>query len=337
MRMTTRSILAMLATMSVVVAAACASRSIAPAIDQGYVTTPDGVRLFYRRVGSDAPAVVVPGDLFLFEDFQQLARGRTIVFYDMRNRGRSDGVSDSTAITIQKDVDDLETIRRHFGFERVQLIGYSYLGMMVMMYTMAYPDRVERIVQLGPVPRQWDTQYPAHLTRRGPVPGVDTVQAERVRQLARSGFRESHPREFCELLWSVSRFGLVGNPEHVDRLGRSRCDMPNEWPVTFARHLRHHFASVRETRVTRDEVARITVPVLTVHGTQDRNAPYGAGRQWALELPNARLLTINAAAHQAWVDAPTVVLPAVDRFLRGEWPAGAQRVTVLDPEPALRE
>ena len=318
-------------------ATSCASRPVAPPIDQGYVRTADGVRLFYRKVGNGVPTVIVPGDLFLFNDFQQLAKGRTIVFYDMRNRGRSDAVSDSTAITIGRDVEDLETIRRHFEFERVQLIGYSYLGMMVMMYAMAHPERVERVVQLGPVPRQWDTAYPAHLTHRSPVAGVDSVQARRVRELGQNGFGVSHPREYCELLWSVSRFGLVGNPENVERLGASRCDMPNEWPINFTRHLRHHFTSVRETRVTRDDVARVTTPVLTIHGTQDRNAPYGGGRQWALELPNARLLPINAAAHQVWVDAPTVVIRAVDTFLRGQWPAGAQRVTVLDPGPTGRD
>ena len=338
MHMITRSRVVVIAMLPVMIAVnGCATRTVVPAIDQGYITTPDGVRLFYRRVGSGTSAVIVPGDLFLFTDFQQLSRRRTIVFYDMRNRGRSDAVRDSTAITIQKDVEDLETIRRHFAFERVQLIGYSYLGMMVIMYTMAHPDRVDRVVQLGPVPRQWDTQYPPHLTHRGPVPGVDSAQVERVRQLAQNGFRESNPREFCELLWSVSRFGLVGNPEHVDRLGGSRCDLPNEWPINFARHLRHHFASVRATRVTRDEVAHIAVPVLTIHGTQDRNAPYGGGRQWALELPNARLLTINAGAHQVWVDAPTIVLRAIDTFLRGEWPVGSQRVSVLDPGPDARD
>ena len=336
--MQTRKILGVLTVLSAVQGSAgCASRPVAPTTDQGYVRASDGVRLFYRKVGSGTPAVIVPGDLFLFDDFRQLAKGRTIVFYDMRTRGRSDAVSDSAAITIGKDVEDLEAIRRHFGLERVQLVGYSYLGMMVMMYAMAHPERVERIVQLGPVPRQWDTPYPEHLARRGPIPGVDSVQARRVRELAQNGFAASHPKEYCELVWSVSRFGLVGNPEHVDRLGGSRCDMPNEWPINFARHLRYHFTSVREMRVTQDQVAAVTVPVLTIHGTQDRNAPYGGGRQWALELPNARLLTVNAAAHQVWVDAPDVVLRAVDTFLRGKWPAGAQRVTVLDPGPTGRD
>ncbi|MFN2564872.1 MAG: alpha/beta fold hydrolase [Gemmatimonadaceae bacterium] len=328
-----------LATLAVLCAAqgttGCAGRFVAPAVEQGYIRTADGVRLFYRKVGSGRPAVVIPGDLFLFDDFRRLAgAGRTIVFYDMRNRGRSDAVRDSTTLTIRQDVEDLETVRRHFGFDRVQLIGYSYLGLMVVMHAMAYPERVERIVQLAPVARKWDTEYPEHLTERGPVPGVDTARARRMRELAQSGYRESHPKEFCELAWSVSRYGLVGDPARADRLGGSRCDMPNEWPVNFARHLRHHFTSVQQTTVTREEVARVRAPVLTIHGTRDRNASYGGGRQWALELPNARLLTVPGAAHQVWVDALDVVLGAVDTFLRGHWPAGAERVTVLDPRTA---
>src|SRR3712207_3665108 len=170
-------------------------------VEQGHVTMPDGVRLFYRKVGSGggAQAVVIPGDLFVFDDLRRLAGpGRTLLFYDMRNRGRSDAVRDSATLTIRQDVDDLETLRRHFRFERVQLVGYSYLGLMVVMYAMAHPERVDRIVQLGPVPRKWDTEYPAHLTERGPVPGVDTAQARRVGELARSSYAESHPKEFCE-------------------------------------------------------------------------------------------------------------------------------------------
>ena len=56
---------------------------------------------------------------------------------------------------------------------------------------------------------------------------------------------------------------------------------------------------------------------------RDRNAPYGAGREWAMVLPNARLLTLDDAAHQSWVDEPEHVFSAVDQFLRGAGPSGA--------------
>ena len=82
--------------------------------------------------------------------------------------------------------------------------------------------------------------------------------------------------------------------------------------------------------VPREAVARVRVPVLTIHGTWDRNAPYAAGREWAMTLPGARLLTVEGAAHLVTLDAPEVVIPAIDGFVEGRWPAGAERVTRLE-------
>ena len=98
-------------------------------------------------------------------------------------------------------------------------------------------------------------------------------------------------------------------------------------PANLARHFEHHFGAVQRLDVPREAVMKVRVPVLTIHGTWDRNAPYAAGREWALTLPNARLLTIEGAAHQLTPDAPDIVLPAIDDFVDGRWPDGAERVT----------
>jgi pimeloyl-ACP methyl ester carboxylesterase len=75
------------------------------------------------------------------------------------------------------------------------------------------------------------------------------------------------------------------------------------------------------------------VPVLIIHGTWDRNAPYAAGREWALTLPNARLITVERAAHQVTADAPDVVLPAIETFVAGRWPERAEKITSLERGP----
>ena len=84
----------------------------------------------------------------------------------------------------------------------------------------------------------------------------------------------------------------------------------------------------------RERVARLQKPVLTIHGTSDRNAPYGAGREWAYLLPDARLVVLQGAAHQAFAERPEDVRPAIDEFLQGEWPASAEKVTA-DPRVTL--
>jgi pimeloyl-ACP methyl ester carboxylesterase len=67
--------------------------------------------------------------------------------------------------------------------------------------------------------------------------------------------------------------------------------------------------------------------VLVVHGTRDRNAPYGAGREWSWLLPEGRLLTVEGAGHHAFGEFPEVVMPAVSRFLAGDWPENAVKIT----------
>jgi pimeloyl-ACP methyl ester carboxylesterase len=214
--------------------------------------------------------------------------------------------------------------------KKFDLIGYSYLGMMVILYTMEHPQQVERIVQLGPVPLIFPTEYPAHLTAGRENTGADPSAVEKVKKLKEQGFDKTNPKEYCEAAWAVDRYGLVGNPANVGKLGKGRCEMPNEWPVNFERHLQHHFASVQKLNNSWEKVARVSQPVLTIHGTKDRNAPYGAGREWALRLPNARLLTISGAAHQSFAEYPEIVVPALRVFLAGKWPKGAEKVAKLD-------
>jgi pimeloyl-ACP methyl ester carboxylesterase len=90
---------------------------------------------------------------------------------------------------------------------------------------------------------------------------------------------------------------------------------------------------VQRLEVPREAVARVEAPALTIHGTWDRNAPYAAGREWALTLPDARLITVERAAHQVVTDAPEIVLPAIDEFVSGRWPARAEKITTLERFP----
>jgi len=73
----------------------------------------------------------------------------------------------------------------------------------------------------------------------------------------------------------------------------------------------------------------VSAPVLNVHGTKERSAPYGGGREWALILPNARFLTIDNVAHAPWIEAPEKVLGPIGTFLNGTWPEAAEKVEAL--------
>jgi len=300
--------------------------------DSGWVAGPDGVRLYYEKIGNGPKTIIVPGRLFLAHDLAPLGKRHTLILYDMRNRGRSSRVEDGNLLSIQKDVEDMEAVRRHFGVERFVPVGFSYLGFMVVLYAMDHPDRVERVVQLGPVPAKFGTEYPASLLHTDSVPVVDSATAARMDSLEHSAWAREHPKEFCEESRRAFSVRLVGDPSKAAGL-MDPCDMPNEWPVNLERHFQHHFGAVQRLDVPRESIARVRVPVLTIHGTWDRNAPYASGREWALTLPNARLITIERAAHQVAADAPDIVLPAIETFVAGRWPERAEKITSLERGP----
>ena len=292
-----------------------------------FVTTEDGVRLFVQKIGTGPTAVLVPNRVYLFDAFKAFADGRSMIFCDPRNRGRSDHISDRSKLErgIHHDVDDLDAVRRHFGIDRVDLIGHSYAGAIVALYAMKYPDHVGRVVQIGSVAPDYAKQYPAHLTN------TDATLRE---VLARLGELQKHrhahdPQEFCRKVWSVLRVLYVVDPVDADKLEWEPCDLPNE--VSFMQHWTENILpSIQDLNLTAAEISQARAPVLVIHGRKDRSSAYGGGRDWALRLPDARLVTVDNAAHAPWIEDPDKVFGALETFLGGAWPETAVRAESLD-------
>lgn len=306
--------------------AACASpASTVPAAPEiAQIETEPGVTLYVEKYGDGPNVVLVPGRLFMADQFRALAApDRTLILYDMRNRGASARVDDVAQLTLAGDVRDVEALRAHFGAERISLVGYSYLGLMTALYAVEHPGVVERLVQLGPAPRTWNTQYPP-----GEAAGEDTLSPEGraaagawAQALAGAG-PDTDQREMCRTLRRYVSYLVVGDPANAQRLPDT-CVYENEWPVNIGRHMEHHFADVQRFEAPAERFAALTLPVLVIHGTLDRNAPYGAGREWARTFPQARLITIEGGAHNIWLDDAQVVAD-IHTFLRGEWPVRAE-------------
>ena len=295
---------------------------------EGYITTDDGVRLFFQKLGSSPNAVIIPNAVHMFDSFKTLADNRTLVFFDLRNRGRSDAVSDRSKLLrgIHHDVDDLDAVRRHFGIDKVNVIGHSYQGLAVILYAMKYPAHVNRVVQIGAMQPNAGTQYPAHLTN------ADATLAEfpgKLAQLQKESQFED-PREVGRKFWALLRVLMVANPADAGKVPGAPFDCPNE--LNFMPHWTGNLLPSIQALNLAAALSKVETPVLTIHGTRDRQSPYGAGREWALRLPNARLLTIEDAAHVPWIEAPEKVFGSIKTFLDGAWPGEAQQVEALDPE-----
>jgi proline iminopeptidase len=295
-------------------------------VTEGYLTAADGVRLFFQKVGDGPSTVVVPNALYMFDDFKHLADRYTCIFYDLRNRGRSDEVTDDALLKggIHNDVQDLEAVRRHFELAKVSVLGHSYVGAVVALYAMEHADSVSRVVQICPIAPDITKQYPPDLSN------MDATTARVFTQLAQMQTEggPSDPVEACNRVWSVLRPLYVLDEADVGKISRMGfCELANE------RNMMRHFQSnimptLQCLKISAADYARASMPVLTIHGTKDRNAAYGGGLDWARSLPDARLVTVDDAAHVPWIEASQLVFGSIATFLDGSWPAAARKVAV---------
>jgi len=287
---------------------------------EGYVTTDDGAELYFRQLGSGPATLLVPDAAFLFDHFTALARSCSIIFYDVRNRGRSQAILERERLIrgIHQDADDLEAVRRHFGLQSVQLLGHSYWGSVVVLHALRY-GHAERIVQIGPPPPDGTRRYSAALwwcdqISRDFAASFANLQAQR------------HLRSTAQLraeLMSWLRRLLVLDSADVPKLQWNVEALTNE--ATAFLYLNQYIVpTLQALRLDRPALSKLAAPVLVIHGRKDRQAPYGGARDWAARLPNARLLTVEEAAHVPWIEAPEQVFGAMETFLQGTWPASAE-------------
>lgn len=298
---------------------------------EGTITVADGVRLYFQKFeeksGGGSGPVLFPNGLSLAQDFRHLAAKRAMVFYDVRNRGRSQTVTDPAklALGIQQDVHDLDAVRRYFGIDKADVIGHSYIGLMVGLYAMQYPEHTGRLVQIGPMQPDASKQYPPHLMN---ADGTLAEVMSRIAALSKVP-PAGDPEEMCRNFWRVLRLIYVTNPKDAERIDWGRCELENE-RAFGAYWLGQLLPSIQKLQLQESDFKRAVNPVLVVHGTKDRSAPYGGGRDWAHRFPDARLATVPDGGHAPWIEAPDLVFESMETFLDGEWPVAAEKLVAVD-------
>jgi proline iminopeptidase len=117
----------------------------------------NGIELFYKKVGSGQPIVVLhggPGDShsYFLPQMAALADRYQLIFYDQRASGQSTGSQDLGSVTAATFVADLEGLRQAQGLEKMTLLGHSWGGLLALLYALEYPDQVEALILVAPAP-----------------------------------------------------------------------------------------------------------------------------------------------------------------------------------------
>lgn len=107
--------------------------------------------LFCRIYGKGKPLIVIHGGPGLSQDYllpelANLSENYTVIFYDQRACGKSTGKIDADSITIENYIDDLDAIRKYFGFNKISILGHSWGGFLAMKYAITHPESVEGLI-----------------------------------------------------------------------------------------------------------------------------------------------------------------------------------------------
>ena len=159
----------MILTTAVLLAALAGASQAAPPVEQGAAFETGGGTIWYevRGSGPGIPLVVVNGGpgfdhtyLHCSDCWDRLARGRKVVFYDQRGNGRSGELKADQSCTLADQIADLEALRARLGFEKMELLGHSWGGYLVMAYAARYPGRIAHLLIVdSAAPKIQDTAF----------------------------------------------------------------------------------------------------------------------------------------------------------------------------------
>jgi 2-hydroxy-6-oxonona-2,4-dienedioate hydrolase len=183
------------------------------------------------------------------------------------------------------------------GIERAALVGNSMGGATALKVAADHPERVSHLVTLGsgaPGARLF-------LPGGGPSEGYKLLLA---------AYRDASLEQMQKFVDVFCFDAAFRTPE----LAQER----SERALAHPEHLRNFVAGIGRPRrgtATEEEVSRLSVPSLIIHGRDDRVVPYENGLQLCSLIPDSTLVVFNQCGHWAQVEKADAFNRLLDDFV----------------------
>jgi len=201
-----------------------------------------------------------------------------------------DSAKYSTLSGYAKDVVEIGT---ELGLKDSVFVGHSVSSMIGVLAARQAPGMFGKLVLIGPSPRYIDDD--------GYVGGFSAQQIE---ELLR--FLDSN-----HMGWSMQMAPMImGNPDRPElgqELTNSFCSADPEIAKAFAR--------VTFTSDNREDLAEVSLPTLVLQCSEDIIAPPEVGEFVARNIPNSRMIVLDATGHCPNLSAPEEVVAAMRPFV----------------------
>lgn len=263
------------------------------------------IALFTREIGSGPTTVVLHGGPgahhdYLLPQYDLLAARRSLLYYDQRGGGRSP-VARDVPVDWRAHVGDLQALVTARDLAPACLLGYSWGGLLALLYAIEHPDSVARLALVCPAPATADARrrFEAAFAERSRAPAIVREREA----LGTSDLRTRDPEAYRRRLFELSVAGYFHDPRKVRDLtafrltGRTQQDV---WESLGAYHLLAALEGLR-------------IEALVIAGRHDP-IPLDAPEAIAARLDGS-LVIFEASGHCPHVEEPERFAEVLDAWL----------------------
>jgi 2-hydroxy-6-oxonona-2,4-dienedioate hydrolase len=266
-----------------------------------YVQTKDW-RMHYNEVGENGPALIMlhgsgPGASG-WSNFQQnlpeLAKHFRVFALDMIGWGGSDPAPYPNRDTAEAVIQFIETL----GLEKVAIVGNSLGAMTALQVTVRRPELVSHVITMGSGSQGLKYFSPGDGLSEGMKVLVETYANPSAEQMAKLVEVMTYDPKFTKGDLAEKRSAAARSTQvHLDNYNEARKYGPGN------------------IFVTDEELAMIKIPVLLIHGRDDRVCHIEHSLKLVTAIANSRLLLINRCGHWAQLEHPEEFNRAVTDFV----------------------
>lgn len=263
------------------------------------------VTLFTRTIGEGPDVVVLHGGPgahldYLLPQFDALATGRRLRYYDQRGGGRSP-VGRDVPVGWREHVADLEALLVRWQIPSATILGYSWGGLLAMLFAVEHSERVSRLALVSPAPAtavgraEFERRFAERMLR---------PEIRRARDaLKSSGLRERDPEAYQRRAFELSVAGYFHDFANVHDLTPFRVTGRTQQAVWES----------LDGYDLRERLARLDMPARVFHGRDDP-IPLATAAETA-RLLRGELVVFEHSGHVPYVEEAEAFRAALDAWL----------------------
>ncbi|MEM6801476.1 MAG: alpha/beta fold hydrolase [Bacteroidota bacterium] len=271
-----------------------------------------GAQLFYKSIGTGEALIFLHGGPGMSHDYflphmEMLAEQFQLIFFDQRAAGKSSFALDSTNMSMDQMVDDIEAIRKYFNLEKINLLGHSWGGLLAMWYANRFPDKLKRFILVNTIPPNKDYEVTSNKNLQSKRKAEDIAEMQKIMQSDAFKQRDSlsllrlFKLNFAPSFYHrayLDSLELTIADNFVERQSKLNLLMPDLTSYNFYPALK-----------------QIKVSSLLIHGAYDAT-PIEAINLIADQLDNVEMHTLKEAGHFTFIEAKQEFKDIIFSFMK---------------------